>query len=182
MILFAAIKPDRRTIAALQRHQKGVAGARWVDPEKLHITTAYFGDVKEDFIEDLDRELARLSMHSFELCLHGGGHFGSDSPHTIWAGVEPQPDLLKLHKHCKHAAQRCGIVLEARQYRPHITLAYLKPFSSIERIIAFEKRLADFAPPAFLVDEFFLFSSHRKARGPNLYRFEASYPLIGPIL
>ena len=179
MILFAAVKLGPKTVRALMREQKGVSGARWSAPEKLHITTAYFGQVDDDLAEQLDVELARLSMASFDVQLSGAGHFGRQDPHAIWAGVAPNPSLERLHSHCKSAAQRCGIVLEKRKYVPHVTLAYLKPFPDIERIIAFEKRLADFAPPSFLVDELCLFSSHRKARGPNLYRLEASYPLLG---
>ncbi|MEP1230610.1 MAG: RNA 2',3'-cyclic phosphodiesterase [Litorimonas sp.] len=179
MILFAAVKPNQRTVRALLREQKGVSGARWSSADKLHITTAYFGQVDDDLAEQLDVELARLSMASFDVQLSGAGHFGKHEPHAIWAGVAPNPSLERLNTHCKHAASRCGLTLEKRKYMPHVTLAYMKPFPDIERIIAFEKRLADFSPPPFLVDELCLFSSHRKARGPNLYRLEATYPLLG---
>jgi len=54
MILFAAIKLDNKTVRALVREQKGVAGGRWSDAEKLHITTAYFGEVTDDLVEQLD--------------------------------------------------------------------------------------------------------------------------------
>lgn len=180
MILFAAVKPDVKTCRALAREQKDVSGARWSEAEKLHITTGYFGDIDDDLAEQLDVELARLSMPSFEVSLQGAGHFGRQEPHAIWAGIAPNPSLEALHKHCRHAARRCGIEMEKRKYMPHITLAYMKPLSPLDRIIAFEKRLSDFSPPPFLVDQLCLFSSHRKARGPNLYRLEASYPLLGP--
>ena len=181
MILFAAIKPDIQTIRALSREQKGVSGARWSAADKLHITTAYFGQVSDDLAEQLDIELARLSMASFDVQLSGAGHFGKLDPHAIWAGVAPNPSLERLHSHCKSAAQRCGILLEKRKYMPHVTLAYMKSDPDIERIITFEKRMADFAPPPFLVDQLGLYSSHRKTKGPNLYRLEATYPLLAPV-
>jgi len=119
-------------------------------------------------------------MPSFEVQLSGAGHFGKLEPHAIWAGVAPSPSLEMLHSHCKHAARRCGIELEKHKYTPHVTLAYMKPYPDIERIIAFEKRMANFAPPPCLVDQLCLFSSHRKINGPNLYRLEATYPLLAP--
>ena len=179
MILFAAIKMQPRTVAALTRIQKGVSGARWSGAEKLHITTGYFGKVDDDRAEVLDAELVRLRLTSFDLSIKGAGHFGSIEPHAIWAGVEPHPSLLRIHEHCKVAARRAGIVMEKRKYMPHVTLAYLKAGAPLDRIIKFEQRLAGFEAGPFLVDEFFLYSSWRKDRGPNTYRLEASYPLLG---
>ena len=179
MIIFAAIKLPPFISRELSRYQKGIAGAKWSGPEKLHITLGYFGDIPDETAEALDAALADRPFPSFEISLSGGGHFGKSDPHAVWAGVKDSPDLTALHEHCKRAARRAGVTLEKRLYRPHVTLAYLKPMTPYDRIIAFEKRLADFETKPFLVDAFYLFSSHRKLKGPNLYRIEASYPLLG---
>ena len=195
MKLFAAIKLPPRLTRDITRVQRGVSGARWTDPEKLHITTAFFGEVDDDHAELLDYELARYPLPSFELELEGAGHFGHLEPHAIWLGVKESQALIALHQHCKSAARRAGIVMEKRNYKPHVTLAYMnrsaylrdedpsfqspRRHSPIDRIIAFEKRLARFNCNPFLVDEFFMFSSHRKAKGSNIYRIEASYPMLG---
>jgi len=55
----------------------------------------------------------------------------------------------------------------------------MKPRSPLDRIVSFEQRMADWETRCFLVDEFQLVSSHAKARGPNLYREEANFPLLG---
>ncbi|RKQ69149.1 2'-5' RNA ligase [Litorimonas taeanensis] len=179
MILFAAIKMQPRTVTALTRIQKGVSGARWSAAEKLHITTGFFSEVDDDRAEILDDELAKLRMCGFELSIKGVGHFGSAEPHSIWAGVQPHPSLTRIHEHCKTAARRAGIVMEKRKYVPHVTLAYLKKGAPLDRIIKFEQRLAAFEAGPFFVDEFQLYSSWRKINGPNIYRLEASYPLLG---
>lgn len=178
MILFTAIKLPHRLTQQISDVQRGVSGARWLPPEKLHITTAYYGQVNDDHAEALDFELARHPLPSFELQLEGAGHFGHMEPHAIWLGVKDSPALTQLHQHCKHAARRAGITLEKRNYLPHVTLAYLKATTPLERVVAFEKRLSRFNCAPFLVDEMLLFSSHRKARGGNLYREEASYPMM----
>lgn len=179
MILFAAIKMQPRTVAALTRIQKGVSGARWQSPEKLHITVGYFGEVDDDRAEILDHELAKLRLTAFDLSIKGAGHFGTLEPHAIWAGVPPHPSLTRIHEHCKVAARRANITMEKRKFMPHVTLAYMKKGAPLDRIIKFEQRLAHFEAGPFLVDEFFLFSSWRKPNGPNSYRLEASYPLLG---
>ncbi len=178
MILFTALQLPPRLTQQITDVQRGVSGARWSPPEKLHITTAYFGEVDDDHAEALDFELARHPLPSFELQLEGAGHFGHMEPHALWLGVKDSPALLQLHEHCKHAARRAGVKMDKRKYHPHLTLAYLKSTTPLERVIAFEKRLSRFNCAPFLVDEMILFSSHRKARGGNLYREEASYPMI----
>lgn len=178
MIVFTAIKLPERLTQQISDVQRGVAGARWSPPEKLHITTAYYGELDDDHAEALDFELARHPLPSLTLQLEGAGHFGHMEPHAIWLGVKESPELLRLHQHCKHAARRAGITLEKRNYIPHVTLAYLKASTPLERIIAFEKRLSRFNCAPFIVDEMFLFSSHRKTRGGNFYRIEANYPMV----
>lgn len=179
MKLFAAIFLPEKIAGDVVREQKGVSGARWVSAERLHITLGYFGDVDADHAELLDHEIGTLRMGSFELNLEGSGHFGKTEPHAIWAGVSSSPDLTRLSKHCRHAARRANIQMEARKYMPHVTMAYMKPRSPLDRIISFEQRLADWSTRPFLVDQFSLVSSHPKQRGPNLYREEAVFPLLG---
>ena len=178
MKLFSALQLSPRLARQITDVQRGVSGARWSPPEKLHITTAYYGEVDDDRAETLDFELARHPLPSLTLQLEGAGHFGHLEPHAIWLGVKDNPGLTKLHQHCKNAARRAGITLEKRNYLPHVTLAYLKATTPLDRVIAFEKRLSRFNCAPFIVDEMILFSSHRKARGGNLYREEASYPMV----
>jgi len=179
VILFSAIRLPRGIVRDITRVQRGVSGARWVAPEKLHITTAYFGDISEDQAEVLDMELATIKISSFELQLEGAGHFGHAEPHSIWLGVKNSESLESLHTRCKAAARRAGIVMERRNYKQHVTLAYMRAHPPIDRVIAFEKRLSRFNTKPFLIDQMELFSSWSRPDAPNIYRSEASYPFLG---
>ncbi len=181
MILFAAINIPPSIAKDIARFQKGVSGARWRSTEQLHITLGYFGELTDERAEQLDEELARKSFPAFELCLKNGGHFGHNQPHSLWAGIEDESELASLNTHCKNAARRAGIIMEKRLYRPHVTMAYLRAGAPLERIIAFEKNMmARFKSRPFLVDQFELYSSNPQKSGGNLYRMEASYPLMKP--
>lgn len=179
MKLFAAIFLPEKIAGDVVREQKGVSGARWVSAEKLHITLGFFGEVDDGHAELLDHEIGKLRMGSFSLNLEGSGHFGKTEPHSIWAGVSASPELMRLHQHCRHAARRAEVQMDARKYSPHVTMAYMKPRSPLDRIVSFEQRLADWSTRPFLVDQFSLVSSHLKKHGPNLYREEAVFPLLG---
>lgn len=178
MILFSAIQLHPDIIRDIARVQRGVSGARWTDSDKLHITTGYYGDITEDQAEVLDDELARIRMPAFELQLEGAGHFGNLEPHALWIGVKKSEALEQLHVSCRAAARRAGIVMEKRNFMPHVTLAYLRN-TPLERIVAFEKRLSRFNTKPFLIDEMILFSSWSRKNAPNLYKDEANYPFLG---
>lgn len=179
MKLFAAIRPPSGVIRAVRRIQKGVPGARWSAPEKLHITVAYFGEVHDALAEELDEELARRPLPAMELMLRGAGHFGRAEPHQIHLKVEPNAALTRLHNHCRRVARELRIPMEARVFSPHLTLAYLKPFPDVERLATYEQRHVNTEIGPFLVDQFGLYSSWQQKRGPNRYDLEATYPLIG---
>ena len=179
MILFAAIDIPDKIARDIARVQRGVSGARWRSAQQLHLTLGYFGDIDDDRAEMLDDELARNPGGGFELTLSGASHFGHEEVRSIWTGTEDSAPLLALHKHCRRAARRAGITPEARKYVPHVTLAYMKPESPLDRIIAFEQNMARFKSGPFWVDGFTLYSSHQKKKGSNLYRVEATYPLLG---
>jgi len=179
VILFAAIGVPNGLMRDMERIQKGVSGARWRDPESFHITLAYFGEVNDDDAEELDRRLADRSFSSFDLRIKGVGHFGKAQPHQLWAGLEDETALAKLNAHCRSAARGAGIAMERRVFRTHLTLAYLAETVDIDRLIKFEQRHVKLTSKSWLVDEFQLWSSHRRKTGPNLYRVEATYPLLG---
>lgn len=179
MILFAAIRPPTGVIRAVSRMQKGVPGARWSPAEKLHITVGYFGEVSEPLAEELDEELARRPLPSMELMLKGAGHFGRAEPHQVHLVVEENAALTKAHNHCKRVARTLNIPMEKRDFRPHLTLAYLKPFPDVEKIAEFERKHAGTEIGPFLVDQIGLYSSWKTKNGPNRYDLEATYPLVG---
>ncbi len=179
MRLFTAIYPPEHIVRKLTRLQKGVSGARWSEPEKLHITTGFYGDLDAEYAEILDHHLGQIRLPGFDLSLSGAGHFGKSEPHSIWVGVDENDSLSRLHMACRRAARQSCIDMESREFRPHVTLAYMRGEVRIDRIVAFEKRVNAFKAGPFLVDQFHLVSSWQKKTGGNLYKIEASYPLYG---
>ena len=125
--LFAAVRIPDEIAEGLARRQIGLDGARWRTADQLHITLRFFGELREDVARDLDAELAAVGGAPFDLVLEGAGAFGEggDIP-AIWAGVADNPELRRLAKACETAARRAGLKPEGRQFRPHVTLAYLR--------------------------------------------------------
>jgi 2'-5' RNA ligase len=178
--LFACLDLPPDVADQLVRLQRGVPGAAWRPRENLHITLRFFGPVPENTADDLDAALeeAAQSTAPFSVQLKGADWFGKDEPHSLFAGLAPNPPLLALAAECERAARRVGLKPEPRKFHPHVTLAYLS-LPPVARVAAFAQRLALFESRPFMVNAFFLWSSHLRTGAPSLYREEAVYPLLG---
>ncbi|WP_312599356.1 RNA 2',3'-cyclic phosphodiesterase [Brevundimonas sp.] len=176
--LFAALTLPPDVADTLQRRQSGLPGARWRPLEALHVTLAFYGEMDERRADDLASELARVVGAPFEIALKGVGDFGDDHrSHTLWAGVEtPNERLSVLAGRCKAAGQRAGVAMEARDYRPHVTLAYLKPQTNPDRIGAWMAGHNLLHSPPICIDRFGLYSSVLTEAGSH-YDLEREYLL-----
>jgi 2'-5' RNA ligase len=179
--LFAALAIPFEVAEALARRQQGLPGARWSRLEDLHVTLRYFGEVDEARAADLDAALAAVAMESFEVELAGVGAFGAaDRVRAVWAGVPESEPLRRLAAKCESVARRCGLKAEARAFRPHVTLAYLKRAPE-PRVAAWVQGHNLLRSPPWRARAFHLYSSWRPAEGARAeggrYEIERTYPL-----
>lgn len=174
--LFAAVPIPPEIGEALLPRQTGIEAARWRDLDQLHVTLGFFGEIAENQADDLDGELSVIGGEPFDLSLAGAGAF-QDGPdiNAVWAGVEESEPLRRLASRCEAAARRAGLKPETRNYRPHVTLAYLKHPDPLEvgRWIQANNLLRT---ENFRVSWFTLFSSRLLSSG-SAYVAERDYPL-----
>lgn len=176
--LFAALAIPPDIGRALQLRQTGIDGARWRPLEALHVTLRFFGEIRQDVARDLDAELLGVAGRPFELVLHGAGSFADGSEiNAVWAGVAETPELRRLAEACEAAARRAGLKPEKRNYKPHVTLAYLRRPDPAE-VGAWIQANNLLKSPPISVARFGLYSSTLGREGSH-YRLEAEYPLNG---
>ncbi|WP_165865560.1 RNA 2',3'-cyclic phosphodiesterase [Vallicoccus soli] len=127
MRLFVALVPPAAVVAQVRAGtaaaRAAAPGLRWVPPDRLHLTLAFLGEVPDDRVPELTAALARACapLPRPRLALHSAGRFGG---RVLWAGVQgATADLERLAAACGAAAARCGVPLEDRPYRAHLTLA-----------------------------------------------------------
>lgn len=168
--LFVAIRPPRKVRAWLLARMGGVAGARWLSEDQLHLTLRFIGEVERPLAEDVALALGSVRIVALAVEPRGIGTFEHRGrPETLWAGIEPQQPLKALHYKIDQACVRAGLDPERRAFAPHITLARLSRDSGpIDFLL---EREGGASGPAFMVDGFGLFESHR---GPD----GATYTLI----
>lgn len=172
--LFAAIPlPDevKELVAAVQEELEPEGWPmKWVNPELVHITLKFFGDVSQEQVDDLKGGLGSIAgaNPAHELNVGQLGAFPSlRRPRVLWIGLDGNVGATqKLASDVDDAAASLGFERESRTFRPHVTIgriqsddALLEDFEAIVSDIG----LPDLATP---VDRFHLMRSQLKPAGP----------------
>lgn len=178
MRLFVAIPMPEDVADRLSGLMGGLDGARWVDPDDLHLTLRFAGEVDGGTAEDLAGQLRALRAPAFDLRLSGFGTFGSGRRlRALWAGVEPCPALELLQGRVEAAARAAGLEAEPRKFVPHVTLARFAGGAVGEDEVARWITLrGPFAAGPFPVREAVLFESFPGRDGPH-YEPRLAVPL-----
>jgi RNA 2',3'-cyclic 3'-phosphodiesterase len=175
--LFTGIEIPSDVALDLQIMQGGIPGARWMDPSNYHLTIRFIGDIEVGVAREVARSLEQVKFKPFSLKLKGVGVFGGNKPHSLYAGVEENAELRRLHDVHERMFQMLGLPAEPRRFIPHVTLARLKDAEprALQRWVEVHSL---YSTPAFDVGEFVLFSS-RPLKGGGPYGVEAAYPSVG---
>jgi RNA 2',3'-cyclic 3'-phosphodiesterase len=171
--LFTGLEIPPDVALDLQIMQGGIPGARWMEPSNYHLTIRFIGDIEQGLARELAQALDTVSFKPFRLRLKGVGVFGGNKPHSLFAGVEENAELRRLHDVHERLCQTLGLPAEGRKFLPHVTLARLKEAEprALQRWVEVHSL---YSTPAFDVNSFVLFSS-RPLKGGGPYAAEASY-------
>ena len=175
--LFTAIEIPQDICSELYRLHQPVPGARWMTPDSYHLTLRFAGDVSGMVLREFIANLSEIEFDSFELTVLGLGAFGGESPHTIWAGIAPSPQLEALARAHEKAARNAGLPPKKRAFKPHITLARLN-HSRPDEVARFLTRFSGYRSEPFFTERTVLMSS-RPNIGGGPYAIEDRFPFRG---
>jgi 2'-5' RNA ligase len=122
--LFFALWPDTALRAALHEHALVLAqnsGGRVTRPGNLHLTLAFLGNVPRTRIAQLESIVCGCAAAGFNLRLDKTGYWSRQ--HIVWMAPQNVPAALSAIVFAMEAALReNGFRVDAREWRPHITL------------------------------------------------------------
>jgi 2'-5' RNA ligase len=132
---FIAVGVDKavrdKALALQQALARSGAEVKWVEPENMHVTLLFLGEVDERDLPDVCRVVAdAAARHApFPMAVGGAGAFpNARRPRTLWVGVgEGARELAALHDDLEGPLLDLGCYRrEERQYTPHLTLGRVK--------------------------------------------------------
>jgi RNA 2',3'-cyclic 3'-phosphodiesterase len=183
--LFVALELAEEVRQAMRRrlvklHQ--LAKARWVDPEKAHLTLCFLGATEERLLPELELALAPVfARHPpFRMRLHGGGTFPQGRPARVaWVAVRAPLVLQSLQRETAEACARVvGYEPERRPYHAHVTLARCNPPWPRRVVERFLLEVQGHWGEEVVVREGVLFESRLEPRGAH-YLPRARFALEG---
>jgi 2'-5' RNA ligase len=176
--LFVALPVPEEIADDLLALQSGVPDARWIAPENFHVTLCFAGAVHGAVMRDLEEELADIAGPRFAVTLAGVEQFSSGKqPRALVATVERSDRLQWLQQKVSTVARNCGIEVERRKFRPHVTLARFPTGAETGHHLAqFMASHSTFRAGPWITDHFALYSS-RGGRSGRIYTEEAAYGL-----
>jgi 2'-5' RNA ligase len=130
--------------------------ARWVEPERFHLTLRFIGAVDDAMAHDIEAALQRIEASPFALTLAGVGHFHA---HSLWAGVTPSRALMCLQDKVEQVLRAIGLPVDDRPYVPHVKLARLRRRTSLRTFLSDH---GDFRAAPFEVRQFSLIERQRR--------------------
>ncbi len=100
MRLFVAVDVDesvRERIKPLLKELSSINGIKAVEPENLHITLLFLGEVCEGKLSRIEERLAEVDFQPFKISFEGVGAFPNvNSPRVVWIGVKEEGKLTNL--------------------------------------------------------------------------------------
>jgi 2'-5' RNA ligase len=136
---FIAIELPSQIRAALSQLQGSLrtsknTSVKWVNPEGIHLTLKFLGNVDEAEVPALTKALSEAvkGVAPFSLQLGDPGAFpGNQAPRVVWVGVEGDIEPLRsLHNNIDRVLTPLGFPPEKRAFSPHLTLGRVREEAS----------------------------------------------------
>ena len=164
--------PVKARVVALQESlAAAVPDVKWVEPDNLHLTLLFLGEVDERDLLAVCRatQAAVADLPAFALSVEGVGAFpNARRPRVFWTGIGTGREEVKaVHDALEPPLLDLGCYRrEERQYTPHITLGRAKGDRPAEGFAAVLHQHPAWHGGESPVDEVCVMSSQLTPRGP----------------
>jgi RNA 2',3'-cyclic 3'-phosphodiesterase len=170
------LSADQRAACAqlIENLRKGVqftkAYPKWVEPNAMHLTLKFLGDVDSARVPQIAQALDPVAstIKAFTMGFKGLGVFPSErQPRILWVGVQAgHREVLQLQFGVERALNALGFPPEDRPFHPHLTLARIKSTRGAEALMDVVHSHRDSDLGQATVDHMTLYQSTLLPEGP----------------
>ena len=172
--------PVEAVSAMIGDMQEAGVSAKWVEPQNMHLTLKFLGDLPRTRIQPLTDAVNRAVQGEprFEIALRGAGAFPSPArPRVLWVGVSEGADrVARLSRSIDESTMASGFAPADKAFRPHLTIGRVRGESAGTRGADVISRYSDAFWGTVSVDCIHVVASVLKPSGP-VYTSLARIPL-----
>ena len=140
--------------------------AKWVNPDNIHMTLKFLGEIKEEKIPLIQKAISEtcLNFSSLEVNLTEFGFFPNErNPRVFFVSTDKEEILQRIAYVLEEKLEPLGFEREYR-FRSHLTLCRLKGRKNIEKLVAKTKEIKP--GKSFPINEVILYKSTLTPKGP----------------
>ena len=127
MRLFVSVDFTEEIIKEVQAWFPELKGWKKVRNHQIHLTLAFLGECTDEQLSIIHQELSKIKFEAFTVTIQGLSAFPNEKfPRVIWAGIEPEPELMQLQAKVYNRLQDYINTKNSHTYIPHLTLARKK--------------------------------------------------------
>jgi 2'-5' RNA ligase len=104
------------------------ADLKLVDPQNIHITIRFLGNIKLASVDRISEEMNQIQFTPFNVQIKGLGAFPSLSyPRVVWAGIQGGAYQLKsVFSQMELRLRGLGFTPDSKGFSPHLTIARVR--------------------------------------------------------
>jgi 2'-5' RNA ligase len=160
-----------RAVALQETLARGGAEVKWVEPENLHVTLLFLGEVDDREIPSVCSAVAECGARqpAFQMTIERTGCFpNARRPRILWIGVgQGTQELCAMHDALESPLLELGCYRrEERPYTPHITLGRVKSDRPTDKLAVALAKHAGWKGGETLVRHVLVMSSELTPKGP----------------
>ena len=156
--------------------EKNLFFGKFTEPENLHLTLKFLGEISEERVEEVKRELKELKFGKFKAGFGRLGVFSERFIRIIWIEILGK-QVFDLQSEIDGKMKEIGFKKEER-FMSHLTIARVKKVEDRERLLKELREIGiTLEKKDFIVDKFFLMKSTLREKGP-FYEILEEYELV----
>ena len=171
---FLAIELPKTLLKKIEEVQEDLkashADVRWVNPEKIHLTLKFFGNIEEPRIDTMMDSIREIVCRtpSFLLKVRGMGAFPHPkNPRVVWTGLEDGRGVIQpFQREIELAFEKIGFEPEKRHFQPHLTLGRVNSSRGREELMGKIEKYKEQEFGDLEVSRVILFKSDLRPSGP----------------
>jgi 2'-5' RNA ligase len=140
-----------------------------VEPENIHITLKFLGDIEEEYVEKIE-EIMKDSVNesnSFEIQLKGAGVFPNQNYiKVMWIGIKNGEQIGKIANNIDEKLSELGFEKDRRGYSAHLTIARVRSAKNKDKLMQIIEKYRDIEFANIKVNSIILKKSELTSKGP----------------